>query len=845
MASNPPRRRTVIVRVVALTTIISAILLGVAVGLSLAETVNVINQENYTVITPALPTKLLDINGKLITEYSTEKRELVSVDELPLHLINAVIAREDHNFYSHKGFDLKGIIRAFYGRIIGVNLGGGSTITQQVAGTLYANRQEITYWRKLRELWWSFQLERRYTKNEILEIYLNQMYMGAGTFGVEAASKYFFGHSAREITLAESAILVIQLSSPAKYNPLDNPNVAKERQWRVLEQMIAMGYTTLEEAKSSFDDYWLNYDYTRVSAPAYFSRDDKARWFSEHVRIELENILYGSLNYFTDGFVVNTTLDLDFQAVADTSLQTGIINADEAYKKTQNARLEQAESLYTPIVDLLALTFDLSGIHVSEERTKERALSRYTKRINPIIDAMSLVFGLNDLKVATNSAFADLKKLAEKNTVEGALITIENNTGYIKALAGGSPYSTANQSNIAINGYIMPGSAFKPLYYSAAIDSKKFTMASLIYDSPVVFHNENGTPYIPLNFKGEWKGPVLLWYALAHSMNVPSLKVLDGIGFDAAIDRAALLLGVEDEAAKRAMFPRYYPLGLGVLGLAPVQLARAYAVFGNQGREVTPIAIRSVQDRNGKIIADPEKELRLLQQKKGKDIQVISPQNAYVMTSLLQKTVESGTLANPSGWGAKFTFYDEEGNKYKMPAAGKTGTTDNWGDAWAVGLTPYYTTAVWLGFKLPGNSLGVDQTGSTIAGPVWAGYMNQIHQGLPRKDFIKPADGLIEVTVCAKTGLLPTDACDEGTVDLVFLEGTQPTAYCDLHESAGEQLARSLNLMRVDSMLTALPLVNIQLPTLPLGFGQDGQSESQDSSEYSDDGQSDYNPLLD
>ncbi|MDR3166978.1 MAG: transglycosylase domain-containing protein, partial [Treponema sp.] len=221
--------RGIVVRFLAALTIILAVVIGISLGLSLAETTNIINQENFQEFAPALPTKILDINGTLITEFSAdEKRELVSLSELPRHLIYAVLAREDPDFYNHKGFSIRGIARAVYGQLTGRNLGGGSTITQQVAGTLYTDRTEYTLSRKIRELWWAFQMERRYTKNEILEIYLNYMYMGPGTYGVEAASTYFFGHSAREISLAEAAILVIQLSSPSRYNPLDNPNTARD-----------------------------------------------------------------------------------------------------------------------------------------------------------------------------------------------------------------------------------------------------------------------------------------------------------------------------------------------------------------------------------------------------------------------------------------------------------------------------------------------------------------------------------------------------------------------------------------------------------------------------------------
>ncbi len=857
MASDtlrPPRQ--IIVRIVVAVAVFSAVLIGVAAGLSLAETVNISNQENFIELAPALPTRILDVHGTLITEFSAEeKRELVALNLLPKHLIYAVLAREDPNFYQHPGFSVRGILRALIGQLTGQNLGGGSTITQQVAGTLYADRSEKSIARKLRELWWALQLERRYTKNEILELYLNKMYMGAGTYGVEAASKYYFGHSAREISLAESAILVIQLSSPARYNPLDNPNVARDRQRSVLDRMIELGFATKADAEASFNDYWNNYDYTRVSTSAYFNRDDQAPWFSEYVRRQLENMLYGTLDLYKDGFTVHTTLDLGFQAAAEKYVARGLGEANLEYQKTQGARLEQAEQVYVPIVDLLSLVFDIDAIHASSDGQNERkALTRYVTEINPVIDAAALLFGLQKLKPLTNAAYGTMKNISEKNTVEGALIAIENDTGYIKALIGGSRYDQSNQLIRATQGHLMPGSSFKPLYYSAAIDSRKFTAASLIYDSPVVFYNEDKTPYIPLNYKGEWKGPVLLWYALAHSMNVPSLKVLDGVGFDAAIDRAAILLGIEDPDLKRRTFPRLYPLGLGVISVAPIQMARAFSAFANQGREVTPIAIRAVEDRNGRVILDPEKELRQQQKRKGAAIQIISPQNAYIMTSLLQKTVESGTLAYAAGYGSKFTYRDPEGNKFSLPAAGKTGTTQNWADAWTVGFTPYYTTAVWFGFDRPGNSLGVTQTGATIAGPTWADFMREIHQGLPMKDFVRPNTGLIDVTVCARSGLLPTPDCNEGTVTATFLEGTQPTRYCDIHENSAQRTEQVLDIMRLDTMLIDdTDLANqLKMPTLrldllpsssgtPPGAPAPGGTPDPDPSP----GVGNYNPLLD
>ena len=805
-------------RVLAVFTIIFAVIIGIGLGLSLAETSNIKNQENFVEFAPALPTKIMDINGTLITEFSAdEKRELVDLNELPRHMIYAVLAREDPDFYKHRGFSIRGIARALWGQITGNPKGGGSTITQQVAGTLYTNRNERSYRRKIKELWWSFQMERRYTKNEILEIYLNYMYMGPGTYGVEAASNYFFGHSVREITIAEAALLAVQLSSPSRYNPLSNPNEAMNRQRWVLDRMVEFGYASKEEVEESFDEYWASYDYTRESIAAYYHRDDKAPWFSEYVRRELDGMMYGTMDYYRDGYTVFTTLDLRHQEAAVKLMAESLVRANQAYTRSQGRSNVQAERTYIPIVEMLTLYFNLGGIHAtSAGQNEQRALSRYTKTINPVVDMAALTFGISDLKTITVKGYENLKTTTEQNVVEGALISIENDTGYITAIIGGSKYDESNQLIRATQGNIQPGSAFKPLYYSAAIDSRRLTAGSMIYDVPVVFHNENGTPYIPLNFRGEWKGTVLLYDALSHSMNVPSLKVLDTIGFDAAINRSAALLGITDPDQIRRNFPRVYPLGLGIISTSPLRMARAFSIFANQGMEVTPIAIRSVEDRNGRVVLDPERELRLRQRRMGNSIQLISPQNAYVMTRMLEKTVDEGTLMFGAGYGSKFTFRDENGRSFRMPAAGKTGTPQNWSDAWAVGYTPYYTTAVWFGFDKPGNSLGVDLTGASLAGPVWGDYMREIHQGLPRREFIRPSGGIVDVTVCAKSGKLRIASCNEGSVTLPFLAGTQPGQYCDVH-GEGAYAGTAINTMRsgvITSIEDDVLLSSLSMPTL-------------------------------
>jgi len=846
----------IIVKIIAALTIIMVVVIGIGLGLSLAETTNVKNHENFIEFAPALPTKILDVSGTLVTEFaSDEKRELVSLSELPRHLIHAVLAREDPDFYNHRGFSIKAIVRASIGQMIGQNWGGGSTITQQVAGTLYTDRRERSVKRKIKELWWAFQIERRYTKNEILEIYLNYMNMGPGTYGVETASKYFFDHSSREVTLAESAILAILLSNPSGFNPLNKPNEAMNRQKFVLDRMVEFGYTTREEADASFDEYWANFDWTRPSISAFFSRDDKAPWFSEYVRRELEQMMYGSMDYYRDGYVVHTTMDLRHQAAAEKYLAAGLEKANKEYAKSSTRSVAQAERVYTPIIDLLTLTFDLYDIRsATHGQNERRAVSRYTRTINPIVDMAALAFGIPELQIITNAGFTELKTNTEKNVVEGALISIENETGYITAIVGGSKYDASNQLIRATQANVQYGSAFKPLYYSAAIDTKEFTAATLIHDIPVVFHNEDGTPYMPLNFRGEWKGTVLLYDALAHSMNVPSMKILDGIGFDAAIDRASLLLDITDAAQIRRLFPRVYPLGLGITASSPLRIARAFATFGNQGRAVTPIAIRTVEDRNGRVVFDVERELRQKQRRMGNNIQIISPQNAYIMTKIMEKTVEEGSLANGAGWGAKFTFIDSNGKSFKFPVAGKTGTPQNWSDAWAIGFSPYYTTAVWFGFDRPGNSLGVELTGSTLSGPVWGDYMREIHKGLPYKTFTRPSSGIIDVTVCAKSGLLRTAACNQGEVTLPFLDGTQPVQYCETHGGSGSSQFPSrlpytpipLGGFDESAFLDSLPMPKLPLDLLPELKNQNNRNQNnRGNTSQSLSGTQPNNPFLD
>ena len=750
-------------------------------GFGISETQNIKNSEYISTFDTALPTKLLDINGELITEFaSDEKREIISLNQLPQHMLDALLTREDRIFYSHHGFSFKAVMRAVVGKLTGRSLGGGSTLTQQIAGTIYCDRTEMSIMRKIKELWWAVQMERRLSKNEILELYLNKIYFGGGTYGVNAASKYYFGHSAEQITPAEAAILVIQLSNPAFYNPFDHPNRAMDRQKDVLDSMVKAGYISKAYAEESFNEFWGDFDYTRTSSSAYLIRDDKAPWFSEYVRRELGNMIYGSQNIYTSGFTVNTTLNLKHQNHAQRIMEKYIRIANSRYQQEHSSRSGIAFTTYVPMTELLSLVFNIPSLKVSEQRTESLANSVYMNQVNPILDVMTMMTGVDSLKVSIiNRVNAETKKENEKTTIEGTMISLENDTGYITALVGGSKYDQENQFIRAVQARVQPGSTFKPLYYTEAIDSRKFTPVTPISDTPVVFHTADGKPYIPLNFKGEWEGDVEVWYALCRSMNVPSLKVLDGIGFYAAINRAVSLLGISKEELPSRAFVPGYPLGLGVCSVRPIEMARAFSIIASGGKEITPMAIRTVEDKNGNVIMNPEREIREAQLAKGEGIQVISPQTAFVMTKMLENTVNGPGTLSAQSW--KFDYKTDNGQKYTIHAGGKTGTTQNWADAWTVGFTPYNTSAFWFGFDKPGQSLGLKITGATLAGFAWGDYMREIHRGLPAKDFNKPAEGVIQVTVCSVSGKIATPECGKHVTTQWILEGTQPTDICHLH----------------------------------------------------------------
>ncbi len=772
---------------------------GFITGLAFSSALNTSKEFSFEVIREGENTKVLDLKGREITTFfADERRELVKITQIPYHLRDALVIREDSEFYSHQGFSLRGTLRAIFQILTNRLFSGGSTITQQLAGNIYANRREISITRKLVELWYAFLLERHYSKDELLELYLNKMPFGHGTYGVEAASQFYFRKSATSLTVAESVLLAIQLVKPGLYSPIRNPNRAKVIQEEILKQMVEYGVATKEDAKRAFESYWENYDYLRDDRPVFFEREDRAPYFSEYIRGLLDENLLGPVDIYRNQFLIYTTLDLDLQAIAEELLKEGIKETNRRYLLNKGTRIDAIDTSFIPILDMLSVSFNIPNLRISGRRQQREARSYMEQQINPTIDLISSIFGISDLKRIAQINAENERRFAQINIVEGAMVTLENKTGYILTMIGGSQFNRANQFNRAVQAKVQPGSAFKPFLYSAAIDSRRFTAATRYPDIPVAFGNEEN-PYTPMNYGGLWRGSVLMRQAVALSLNIPALLTLNQLGYDPVIRRAARMLGISDPAEINRNFPRELPLALGVSAVSPLQMARAFAVFASGGREVIPIGIRYIQDRNGNIVANPAAYQEAELQRRGEDAQIMSPQTAYIMTSILKSSVEYGTL-----YGATNSVGGFDG----MDMAGKTGTPQNWSDSWAIGFSPYMTTAVWFGFDRLGNSLGINNVGA--ASPVWAKFMKEAHRKLPVAKFERP-NGLVQVRVNSRTGMLPMGYEGEPTILEWFLPGTEPTSVSSLHTQENTRTTTVLSNLenRLTSDLSGVDLSNV------------------------------------
>jgi penicillin-binding protein 1A len=720
---------------------------------------------------PSIVTNVYAEDGTPIAEFYIERRIVVPLEEIPQKLIWAFVAAEDSRFFEHEGIDFIGILRALWKNIrAGGIVQGGSTITQQVTKSLLLT-PERSYTRKLREAILAYRIEKHLSKEEILYLYLNQIYLGHGAYGVGAAAQNYFGKHLEELNLAECATLAGLPQAPSRYSPYSHPQRAKERQVYVLNQMVSDGYISADEAAEA-----LAYN-LEVKA-----RKDwdigKVPYFAEHIRRYLEE-KYGREVLYRQGLQVYTTVNLAFQKAAQRAVKKGLYELDkrQGYRgPVAHLASEEIEPFFQKLKESVEANGGLEpgtvvkGVVIAVSSAEKKVSVRlseglgtlpvekmeWARKPDPEIayGAVKVTNPARVLKVGDVILVRLLERdsktenwllaLEQEPEVQGALLCMDNATGHVRAMVGGIDFHTS-QFNRAIQSRRQPGSAFKPFTYAAALD-KGYTPATIIIDSPIIYTDDQmDWKWKPKNYKEKFYGPTLFRTALIFSRNVVTIKILRDIGIDYVIDYARRF-GISSPLS------RDLSLALGSSGVSLLELTNAYSVFANLGELVSPIFITKILDRQGNLLEEyrPQRE------------RVLEKDTAYVMTHLLQEVVKYGT-----GWRARAV---------KRPTAGKTGTTNNLQDAWYIGFTPSYVTGVWVGFD-GDRTLGKFETGSRAASPIWVDFTAEVLKDKREKVFAVP-ENVVFAKIDPKTGLLAKPG-DENAVFEAFKEGTAPTKTSD------------------------------------------------------------------
>lgn len=686
----------------------SIALAGLIYILILAKDLPSIEQlENYD---PDLVTRIYSADGVVLNELYLEKRVFVDLEQIPEHMRNAVIASEDRRFRSHWGISLRDFFRAVVINTISLSYRQGfSSLTQQLARNLYDTigfRKTLT--RKIKEGITAIQIERTYTKDEILEMYLNSVHFGHGTYGVQAAAKRYFGKDARDLTLDESALLVGILPAPARYSPIRYPDRALRRRNTVLRLMAEQGYISQEQYQEN------------RSLPMEEILEEQqgglAPYFTEYVRrlLEKEDEQLG-VDIYRDGLKIYTTLNATLQTIAEKVLLESIRQNQDKL----NQRLFQDQEEFSKLAYL--------GI-----------------------------FNQDTVKMMMEGKLPLYPELRDKLLVQCAFVALDPTNGAILAMVGGRP-DYKDQFNRAIQAKRQPGSVFKPFVYTTAIDNG-IPVTKQLLNQPVVLNVQNSKgeweKWMPKNYDLSTGGATTLREGLRRSLNLISVRMVQELVPAAEVKKMAQAMGITTPI--RAVDA----IALGTSEVRLLDVASAYAVFANKGVRSQPWAIQRIEDRYGNVIKEyfPQRK------------EVLSAETAYLMTNLMQTVIDRGT-GGSARW--KYNFY--------RPAAGKTGTTQGYTDAWFVGFTPQIVAGVWFGVDGPPQvSLGEHQDGSRAALPAWAKFMKAAHDSLyPQiEDFVRP-EGVIKKEICQVTKQLPTPLCPVETE--YFIKGTEPTRYCRIH----------------------------------------------------------------
>lgn len=690
------------------------LVLGVVVALLLPGLPDVKQLADYQ---PKLPLRVLTADGVVIGEFGDERRQLVPLAQIPKSMKDAVIAVEDARFYEHGGIDTVGVTRALVSNMLHGMRQGASTITQQVARNVYLS-SERTMSRKLKEALIALRLEQELSKDQILEIYLNQIYLGQRAYGFAAASEAYFGKPLKDITLAESAMLAGLPKAPGANNPVVNPRRARARQLYVLDRMQSLGFINADQlAKAKGETLQLR----GVNNPDRLH----AEFVAEMVRQQMV-AQYGDSAYVR-GLTVTTTLQSNDQAAAYQALRRGILDYErrqpwrgpEATVKLPQDAAEQDDAVDEALAShpddgevLAAVALEASPKQVvavgrdgEEMKISGDGLRLIQTGLSTRADARQRVTRGTVLRVTKNAKGAwEVVQLPE---VEGAFVGLDPRDGSIKALVGGFDFGQ-NQFNHVTQAWRQPGSSFKPIIYSAALE-KGFAPSTLVNDGPLFFDRgtTGGQPWEPKNSDGNFDGPMTVREALQKSKNMVTIRVLQSIGTNYAQEWAGRF-GLDAEKQ-----PPYLPMALGAGSVTPMQMATAYGVFANGGYLVKPMMVSKVVERGDKVLFEAKPPVL------NEDMRAIPARNAFVMRTLLQSVIRNGTGARAYQALRRDDIY------------GKTGTTNDSFDTWFAGFQPTRVGIVWIGYDTP-RQLGVrGETGGSLSLPVWTAYMQRALKGVP------------------------------------------------------------------------------------------------------------------
>jgi penicillin-binding protein 1A len=699
------------------------VLLGIAVAVAYPNVPEIDGLADYR---PKLPMRIYAADGLLLGEFGEERRNFTPIGQIPKVMQQAVLAAEDSRFYDHSGIDFKGVLRAALANLRDARSQGGSTITMQVAKNFYLSTEK-TYTRKIYELLLTMKIERLLSKEQILELYMNQIYLGQRAFGFAAASETYFGKPLKDISLGEAAMLAGLPVAPSAYNPIVNPKRATQRQRSILNLMLDNGYVTAEQVEQAREQV-LRYR-TPATVPVHAE-------FAVEAARQLVFAQYGA-DAYTRGLAVTLTINSAEQMAAYHALRRGLLKFEQrqVYRGPE-AYVDlpaQAEQLDTRIAEALAehpdndelraaVVLEASPSKVVAVLQTGEAITVTGEGLKPVTSGLSSKAGPKTQirRGAVVRAVQGAKgtwALTQVPDVEGAFVAMDPRTGAIRALVGGFDYGKSKFNHVT-QAWRQPGSSFKPFIYSAALE-KGFTPSTVINDAPLFFDaGETGSqPWEPKNYDGKFEGPMTLKTALAKSKNMVSIRILQSIGPAFAQDWIGRF-GFEADK-----HPAYLTMALGAGSATPLQMASAYSVFANGGHLTAPMLIARVADTKGQVLQQSVAPAL------DESNRTLDARNAYVMGTLLQEVMRSGTGAPARRALGRADLY------------GKTGTTNDSMDAWFTGYHPSLVAVVWIGYDTP-RKLGQRETGGVLALPVWVEFMAQALKGVPVQEPLPP-DGVI------------------------------------------------------------------------------------------------------